>query len=65
MKRKVALIWLGHKLEKEKRETGVNREKNGVRVGGNQKDPQGSLLRALSRVNHCGLFNFPTERNND
>ena len=41
LKRKVALIWPGHKLETENR----------VRVGGSQNDPQGNLLRAISRVN--------------
>ena len=55
LKRKVALIWPGHKLETEKR----------VRVGGNQNDPQGNLLRAISRVNYPRLVNFPTYRNDD
>ena len=41
------------------------RQKTGVRVEGNLKGPQGNLLRAISRVNHCGLSNFPTNRNSD
>ena len=53
---KVTLIWPDHKLETEKRVMSVD---------GNQKDPQRILLRAISRVSHCGLFNFPTNRNND
>ena len=64
---KVALIWPGHKLDIERRENrrGSGATKRRVRVGGNPKDSQGNLLRAVSRVNHCGLFNFPTNRNND
>ena len=32
------------------------RKQNEARHGGNLKDPQVNLLRAISRVNHCGLF---------
>ena len=55
LERNVALIRPGLKLETEKR----------VRVSDNPKDHQGNLLRAISWVNHCELFNFPTNRNND
>ena len=46
LKRKVALIWPGHKLEAEKR----------VRVGGNQKDPQGKQLGAISRLTEIMIY---------
>ena len=47
----MASIWPGHKLETEKR----------VRVGGNPEDSRGNLLRAIFRVNFCGVFDFPTK----
>ena len=43
----------------EKQES--NGRKRRGRAGGNPKD----VLRAIFRVNHYGLFTFPTNRNND
>ena len=47
------------------REQESNERNRRVRVGSSPKDPQGNLLRIISRPNYCGLFNFPTNRNND
>ena len=55
LKRKVVRIWPDYKLETEKE------RKQECRA----KGPQGNLLWGISRVNHCGLFNFQSNRNNE
>ena len=44
----------GYKKERKQESNGRKKE---LGHGGNPKDPQDNLLRAISRVNHCGLFN--------
>ena len=53
-RKKVALMWLNHK-----------RIQSGVKVLAQPEKPRANLLRAIFRVNHCGLFNVPTNRNSD
>ena len=44
---------------------GQARDKNKLGFRGNPKHPRVNLLRAVFRVNHCGLLNYPTNRNSD
>ena len=66
LKRKVALIWPGHKLETEKRENwsqkGERRERGYAVI---QKTLRVIYFGLFSGSFNYGLFNFPTYRNND